>query len=159
MSDNCNNDRINTDEGIIVEASLDLLRKAAEKVLFEFDEVKSDSEGNEKPQEEEMMPGDSVLFEEDIKLCPAQVVVVKIALGLWYVISTSETPQGGYPSGRDAMRAAQSEEKKLRILKDFIMKEAGIEKVEDICEWKPDLRADAIDILSIINKASRKWTH
>ena len=55
MSDNCNNDRIDTDEGIIVEASLDLLRKAAEKVLFEFDEVKSDSEGNEKSQEEEMI--------------------------------------------------------------------------------------------------------
>ncbi|MCK4567004.1 MAG: hypothetical protein KAU48_06815 [Candidatus Thorarchaeota archaeon] len=159
MSDNCNDNRINTDEGIIVEASLDLLRKAAEKVLFEFDEVIYNSQGKEKSQEEKMVPGDSVLFEEDIKLCPAQVVVIKITVGLWYVISTSDIPQGGYPSGRDAMRAAQSEEKKLRIIKEFLMKEAGVEKVEDICEWKPDVRADAIDVLSIINKASRKWAH
>ncbi|MCK5390103.1 MAG: hypothetical protein KAJ36_06415, partial [Candidatus Thorarchaeota archaeon] len=72
--------------------------------------------------------------------------------------STSEMPQGGYPSGRDAMKAAKSEEKRERIIKEFLMKEAGIEKVEDICDWKPDLRADAISILSI-NKASRKWAH
>ncbi len=57
------------------------------------------------------------------------------------------------------MRAAQAEEKRERIVKEFLMKEAGVEKVEDVCAWKPDLRADAIDVLSIINKASRKWTH
>lgn len=159
MSDNCNDDRINTDEGIIVEASLDLLRKAAEKVLFEFHEVQYNSEGKEKSPEEEPVPGDSVVFEEHIKPCSAQVVVIKITYGQWYIISTSEKPQGGYPSGRDAMRAAQAEEKRERIVKEFLMKEAGVEKVEDICEWKPDLRADAIDVLSIINKASRKWTH
>ncbi len=159
MSGDCNDERINTDEGIIVEASLDLLRKAAEKVLFEFEEFRYDSEGREKLPEEEMAPGDSVLFEEEIKPCPPQVVVIKITYGKWYVISTSEKPQGGYPSGRDAMRAAQSEEKKLRIIKEFLMKEAGIEKVEDVGAWKPDVRADAIDVLGIIKKASRKWAH
>ena len=159
MSDNGNDDKINIDEGIIVEASLDLLRKAAEKVLFEFHESYYDSEGIEKAPDEEPVPGDSVVFEEHIKPCSAQIVVIKITYGQWYVISTSEMPQGGYPSGRDAMKAAQSEEKRERIIKEFLMKEAGIEKVEDICKWKPDLRADAIDVLSIINKASRKWAH
>ena len=159
MSDNCNDDKINIDEGIIVEASLNLLRKAAEKVLFEFHETHYDTEGKEKVIREEPVPGDSVVFEEHIKPCSAQIVVIKITYGQWYVISTSEKPQGGYPSGRDAMRAAQSEEKRERIIKEFLMKEAGVEKVEDICKWKPDVRADAIDVLSIINNASRKWTH
>ena len=159
MSDNFNDDRINTDEGIIVEASLDLLRKAAERVLFEFDEIHYNSEGKEKSLDDDLIPGDSVLFEEHIKNGPAQVVVIKITFGLWYVISTSEMPQGGYGDGRDAMRAAQAEEKKLRILKEYLMKEAGKEKVEDLCDWKPDLRAEAKDVLGIINRASRKWAH
>jgi hypothetical protein len=159
MSATSNRDRINTDEGIIVEASLDLLRKAAERVLFEFDEMLFNSEGEKKSFDEEIIPGDSILFEEHIKHGPAQVVVIKVTDGLWYVISTSEMPQGGYASGRDAMRAAQSEEKKLRIIKEFLQREAGIEKVEDICEWEPDYRADAVDVLNIINQASRKWVH
>ena len=159
MNDNSNDDRINIKEGIIVEASLDLLRKAAEKVLFEFHESHYNSEGIKKAPDEEPVPGDSVVFEEHIKPCSAQIVVIKITYGQWYVISTSEMPQGGYPSGRDAMKAAQSEEKRERIIKEFLMKEAGVEKVEDICKWEPDLRADAIDVLSIINKASRKWVH
>ena len=159
MSDNFDNEKINTSEGFIVEASLDLLRKAAEKVLFEFDEVFYDQTGEEKPSNEEMEPGDSVVFEEHIKNCPAQVVVTTIIRGLWYVISTSEMPQGGYGSGRGAMRAAQAEEKRERIIKEFLLKEAGVEKIEDVCDWKPDLRAEAANVLGIINKASRKWVH
>ena len=159
MSDNSTDERINASEGFIVEASLDLLRKAAEKVLFEFDEVHYDQNGEKQSLKEEMEPGDSVVFEEQIKHGPAQVVVFTIIRGLWYVISTSEMPQGGYGSGRDAMRAAQAEEKRERIIKEFLLKEAGVKKIEDVCEWKPDLRADAADVLGVINKASRKWIH
>ena len=159
MDENCDNERINTSEGFIVEASLDLLRKAAEKVLFEFDEVFYDQTGEEQSPNEEMEPGDSVIFEEKIKNCPAQVVVTAIIRGLWYVISTSEMPQGGYGSGRDVMRAAKAEEKRERIVKEYLLKEAGSSKVEDVCDWKPDLRAEAANVLGIINKASRKWVH
>jgi hypothetical protein len=159
MSDNYDKERINVSEGIIVETSLDILRKAAEKVLFEFDEVRYNLDGEEKASSEEMGPGDSVVFEEKIKNGPAQIVVIRIAYGFWYVISTSEMPQGGYASGRDAMRASQAEEKRERIFKEFLRKEAGVKKVEDVCEWKPDLRAEAVDVLGIINKASSKWKH
>ncbi|MGY5858032.1 MAG: hypothetical protein RTU63_01585 [Candidatus Thorarchaeota archaeon] len=159
MSDNFDSAKINTSEGFIVEASLDVLRKAAEKVLFEFDEVRYDQTGDEQSHEEVMEPGDSVVFEEKIKHAPAQVVVTAIIRGLWYVISTSEMPQGGYGSGRDAMRAAEAEEKKERIIKEYLLKEAGVKKVEDICEWKPDLRAEAANVLGIINRVSRKWVH
>ncbi|MHA1136248.1 MAG: hypothetical protein ACTSSE_07160 [Candidatus Thorarchaeota archaeon] len=159
MGEDWDSEKIDTSEGFIVEASLDILRKAAKKVLFEFDEVYYDQTGEEQPSEEIMEPGDSVVFEEKIKQGPAQIVVTAIIRGLWYVISTSEMPQGGYGSGRDAIRAAQAEEKKERLVKEFLQKETGVSKIEDICEWKPDLRAEAKDVLSIINKASRKWTH
>ncbi|MGY5878873.1 MAG: hypothetical protein RTV31_01425 [Candidatus Thorarchaeota archaeon] len=159
MSDNSTDERINATAGIIVESSIDVLRKAAEKVLFEFDEVRYDFDGEEKSSDEELCPGDSIVFEEKIKHCPAQIVVTTIAYGYWFVISTSEMPQGGYGSGRDAMRAAQAEEKRERIIKEFLRKEAGVKKIEDVSDWKPDLRADAANVLGIINKASRKWIH
>jgi hypothetical protein len=159
MSDNCDDDRINTEEGIIVEASLDQLRKAAEKVLFEFDEFRYNIDGEEQNFDEPMEPGDYCIFEEKIKNSPAQVVVVTIIRGLWYLISTSQMPPGGYGSGRDAMRAAQAEEKRERIIKDFLKQEAGVQKVEDVCDWKPDLHAEAKNVLGIINSASRKWVH
>jgi len=159
MSDNWDTEGIDSSEGFIVEASLDLLKKAAEKVLFEFDEVYYDQTGEEQSPLEEMEPGDSVVFEEKIKHGPAQVVVTAIIRGLWYVISTTEMPQGGYGSGRDAIRAAQAEEKRERIVKEYLLKEAGVKNVEDICDWKPDLRAEAANVLGIINRASRKWVH
>ena len=159
MGENFDNSRINTSAGFIVEASLEQLRKAAEKVLFEFDEVRYDQNGEEQSPEEEMEPGDSIIFEEKIKQGPAQVVIVTIIRGLWYVISTSEMPQGGYGSGRDAMRAAEAEEKRERIIKEFLRKEAGVKKIENVCDWKPDLRSEAADVLGIINTASRKWVH
>ena len=159
MGEEVDSTKIDTSEGFIVEASLDVLRKAAEKVLFEFDEVYYDQTGEEQSSTEIMEPGDSVVFEEKIKHGPAQIVVTAIIRGLWYVISTSEMPQGGYGSGRDAMRAAQAEEKKERIVKEFLQREAGVKKVESVTDWKPDLHAEAKDVLGIINKASRRWTH
>ena len=159
MSEYKGDPRIDTTQGIIVEASLELLTKAAEKVLFEYDEYRYNIDGEEQSFDEPMEPGDYIIFEEKIKNSPAQIVVVTIIRGLWYVISTSEMPPGGYVSGRDAMRAAEAEEKRERIFKEFLKKEMGVTKVEDICEWKPDVLADAQDVLGIINKASRKFVH
>ena len=159
MSDDWDSKKVNTSQGFIVEASLDLLKKAAEKVLFECDEVRYDATGERQSLDEEMEPGDSIVFEERIKNGAAQIVVITIIRGLWYVISTSQMPPGGYASGRDGMRAAQAEEKRERILKEFLRKEAGVKKIEDICEWKPDLRADAANVLGIINQASSRWIH
>jgi hypothetical protein len=148
-----------TGEGIIVEASLDVMRKAAEKVLFEFTETLVTKNGEEKSDIAHAMVGDSIIFEEAIQICPAQVVVTKIAEDQWYVLSTSDIPTGGYPSGVDATRAAQAEEKKLRIIKEFLSKTKGVKKVEDVRCWQPDMRAEAADVLNIINSASRKWSH
>ena len=159
MSEYKGDSRIDTDQGIIVEASLELITQAVQKVLFEFDEYRHNIDGEEQSFEEPMEPGDYIIFEEKIKNSPAQIVVVTIIRGLWYVISTSQMPPGGYVSGRDAMRAAEAEEKRERIIKEFLRKEKGVGKVEDICEWKPDVLADAQNVLRIINKASRKFVH
>ncbi len=159
MSEYKGDPRIDTTQGIIVEASLELITKAAKKVLFEYDEFRYNIDGEEQSFEEPMEPGDYIVFEEKIKNSPAQIVVVTIIRGLWYVISTSEMPPGGYVSGRDAIRAAEAEEKRERIFKEFLKKEKGVAKVEDICDWKPDVLSDAQDVLGIINKASRKFVH
>jgi len=159
MGEHCDDKRLNTEEGIIVEGSLDILRGAAEKVLFEFKEFSINEDGEKKPFDGTAEMGDTILFEEDIKPCPAQIVVVKVAENLWYVISTSQVPRGGYPSGVEAMRAAQAEEKKIRMIKEFLSKTAGRDKVQDVRNWQPDMRAEAADVLSIINSATRKWLH
>ncbi len=159
MTKRNNNYQINTEEGIIVEASLDILKKAIEKVLFEFDEEMFGSDGLGKESGEPIIPGDSILFEEHIQPSPAQIVVTKIDEDTWYVISTSEMPTGGYPSGRDAMKAAQAEEKRIRIIKDFLCAHNEVKKVEDVRNWQPDMRAEAADVLNIIKTASNKWAH
>ncbi len=159
MKGRLDNKKLDTGEGIIVEASLDIIRKAAEKVLFEFSETLVTSDGEKGKPAEDVSIGDSVLFEEDIKPCPPEIVVTKVAENTWYVISTSDIPTGGYPSGVDATRAAQAEERRLRIIKEYLSKSKAVKKVEDVRDWEPDMRAEAIDVLSIINSASRKWMH
>jgi hypothetical protein len=159
MGERCEKKTLDTEEGIIVECSLDVLRKAAEKVLFEFNETLVKANDEKKNVVKEVEVGDSILFEEDIEPCPGQIVVIKLAENLWYLIATSEVPPGGYPSGVEAMRAAQAEEKKIRMIKEFLFRAAGKDKVKDIRNWQPDMRAEAADVLSIISSASRKWMH
>ena len=159
MKGQSDNRKLDTSEGIIVQASLDIIRKAAAKVLFEFSETLVTSNGGRRKPGEDVSIGDSILFEEDIKPCPPEIVVTKVAENTWYVISTSDIPTGGYPSGADAMRAAKAEENRLRIIKEFLAKSKGVKKVEDVRNWEPDMRAEAVDVLSIINSASRKWMH
>ncbi len=159
MTERNDNHVIDTGEGIIVEASLEVLKKAIEKVLFEFDEEVYDSNGNPKGAGAPIVSGDSILYEEHIQPSPAQIVVIKIDEDVWFVISTSEMPTGGYPSGRDAMKAAQAEEKRLRIIKEFLCAHKEVKKVEDVRNWQPDMRAEAADVLNIIKTASNKWIH
>ncbi|TFG31514.1 hypothetical protein EU527_12210 [Candidatus Thorarchaeota archaeon] len=157
MSESNNNRLINNDEGIIVEASLDILKKAVEKVLFEFSEKIYTADGVNKTPEDQIIPTDSILFEEHITPSPARIVIIKIDDNLWYVLSTSEPPTGGYPSGRDAMRAAQAEVKRLRIIKEYLSTQMNVKKVEDVRNWQPDMRAEAADVLDIIKEASKRW--
>ena len=159
MTERNNGLPLNSEEGIVVEASVALLRKAAGRALFEFNEMVVDKAGDELPVGTELQVGDSLLFEEDIQPLPAQLVAIKLAEDVWYLISTSEMPPGGYPTSRDATRASLAEEKKLRILREFLADEAGADKVKDARSWQPDMKAEAADVLSIIDNAKQRWVH
>ncbi len=151
-------DTTDSKEGIIVDTSLEILRKAAKKVLYEFCEKIFDMDGEELPEGSEIRTGDTVLFEENIQNCPARIIAVRIIRNYWYVNATSETPKGGYPSGRDAMKAAEMDEKNLRILGRFLVAEAGADHVRDVRNWKPDLKGEAVDVLGLIGTATKRWS-
>ncbi|MFW9862128.1 MAG: hypothetical protein ACFFEX_11410 [Candidatus Thorarchaeota archaeon] len=159
MVDKEYNEEMMQDEGIIVDTSLDILREGVKKVLFEFNETILDISGKPRASESEIKSGDTVLFVEAIPNVPARIVAVYIDRNSWYVNATSETPRGGYPSGRDAMKAAEMDLKKLKILERFLIEKEGKTHVKDVEDWKPDLRSDAADVLNILRQAIRKWHH
>ena len=152
-------DDLMLDEGIIVETSLDILRKGAKKVLYEFKQKIIDMNGELKASDSEIRAGDTVLFVEDMPNLPARIVAVYIIRNYWYVNATSETPKGGYPSGRDAMKAAELDENNLRILERFLIEKEGRNHVKDIKDGMSDLRSEAANVLNILNQAIRKWHH
>ena len=156
MDEHC--ETLDAEEGMVVDTSLDVLRSGATKVLFEFNESIIDMDGEVRPTGSEIRTGDTVLFEENIKNCPASVIAVKIIRNFWYVNATSETPKSGYPSGRDAMKAAEMDEQNLRILERFLIDAAGADHVRDVENWKPDLKGEAADVLGLVGKVTKRWT-
>jgi hypothetical protein len=157
MADEHCDDQTMQDEGIIVDTSIDVLREGAKRVLYEFSESILDMDGEPRKDESEIQSGDTVLFIENIPTCPARIVAVKIIRDFWYVNTTSETPKGGYPSGRDAMKAAEMDEQNLNILAQFLIEKEGRDHVRDVEDWRPDLKKEAVDVLGIVKQATRKW--
>ncbi|MHA2081338.1 MAG: hypothetical protein ACW99H_09365, partial [Candidatus Thorarchaeota archaeon] len=76
MDEHC--ETIDAEDGIVVETSLDVLRKAATKVLYEYNESIIDMDGEVRSAGSEIRTGDTVLFEEKIQTCPARIIAVKI---------------------------------------------------------------------------------
>lgn len=149
---------MDTKEGIIVDTSLDILRKAAKKVLYEYNETITDMDGEVRSAGSEIRTGDTVLFEGKIHPCPARIIAVRIIRNFWYLNAASQTPKGGYPSGRDAMKAAEMDEQNLRILERFLITEAGADHVKQARKWKPDLKGEAVDVLGLISNATKRWS-
>ena len=81
MDEHC--ETLDAEEGIVVDTTLDVLRKAATKVLFEFNESIIDMDGEVRPAGSEIRTGDTILFEEKIQNCPARVIAVKIIRNFW----------------------------------------------------------------------------
>jgi hypothetical protein len=151
-------DTLDAEEGIVVDTSLDVLRKAATRVLYEYNESIIDMHGEVRPAGSDIQTGDTVLFEEKIQNYPARVIAIKIIRNFWYLNATSETPKSGYPSGRDAMKAAKMNEHKLRILERFLIAEAGADHVRDARNWKPDFKRDAADVLALIGTVAKRYS-
>lgn len=144
---------------VIVEATLTLLRKAAKRALFEYHETFETKEGQQSLVIGEVRMGESVIFEEDIQPCPAQLIATRLVGDMWLIISTCVQPDSSYPTTRDAVKAGKAEAKKLRIVKEFLTRIDGTKVVEDVHNWQPDLRAEAKEVLSIIDTARKRWCH
>ena len=146
-------------EGIVVVASFELLKRAVERVLFEFKESCENYDGTVCSPVETVDIGDTVIFKEDMEVMPAEIIAVKVGRDQWYVMSTTELPTSGFPTTKDAMRVATAEQKNLRILKDFLAKEAGITVFKEVQEWVPDKREEADKLKAIIDNAAKRWLH
>jgi len=156
MDEHC--ESLDVEEGIVVDTSLEVLRKAATKILYEYNERIIDMDGEVRPAGSEIRTGDTIVFEEKIQTCPARVIAVKIIRNYWYINATSETPKGGFPSGRDAMKAAEMDEQNLRILERFLIANAGADHVREVRNWKPDLKGEAVDVLGLIGNVAKRWS-
>ncbi len=146
-------------EGIIVYASLELLRKAVEKVLFDFKELCETLGGTVCEEVTSVAVGDTIVFMENIDNLPAEIIAAKIGDDQWYVMSTTKPPKSGFPTTQDAMRVVAAEAKKLKILKDYLAREAGNLIIKEVQQWQPDKLADADRILGIISSTEKRWRH
>ncbi len=146
-------------EGVIVFATLALLRKAVEKVLFDFVEACETLSGSVCEEVKHVDIGDTIIFKENMDVMPAEIIAAKIGNDQWYLMSTTELPKSGFPTTQDAMRVVAAEAKKLKLIKDFLRKEAGNYVVKEVQEWKPDKLADADTIIKIIGDATKRYGH
>ncbi|TFG10336.1 hypothetical protein EU538_02225 [Candidatus Thorarchaeota archaeon] len=158
MSDEPKKKPISTELGLIVKTDVETLRKAVEKVLFEYVEFSEDSEGRIRSCVGDLVCGEALIFREDMDFLPAEIVAINLDEDLWFVMSTSEIPENGFPTTKDAVRVAESEKKKLRILEEFFTKEAGLE-VENLDELRTDDREDAQNLLKIVKDAAKRYHH
>ncbi|UCE11220.1 MAG: hypothetical protein JSW61_04595 [Candidatus Thorarchaeota archaeon] len=143
----------------IVEATIEQLRKGVEKVLVHYTERIEGRSREEKEPGSEILIGDTIIFEEEIDFSPAQIVAIKVWNDVWFLISTSEHPPGGYPTTKDAVKAGQAEEKKLRVLVDYLTGNLAKELREDARDWKPDMRGEAKEILKMVKNGRERWEH
>ncbi len=151
--------RIDTGQGIVVEATVDHLRHAAKEVLWEYKEIEETPPDIERSSDGVLKVGEALIFREDIETCPAEIVAVKLGMNkLWYILSSHNCPPEKCATAREAMKCAQSEEKRLKKFRQVIEGTKGT-RIQEIEKWGPDKLSDAQDILEIISDASRRYSH
>ncbi|MBD3157998.1 MAG: hypothetical protein GF309_04355 [Candidatus Lokiarchaeota archaeon] len=141
------------DRGVVVRASLEELRQAVEKALLEFDEELEES-GEEIDGEIDI--GETILFKEDFKIGPFVIAATLVDDNMWHLISTSQISPQTFPTTRDAVKIAEAERKKLRIIVNYLEDTEGEDNVYEPCEWNSCLSRDG-KALRIVDKAARRW--
>lgn len=141
-------------DGIIVSASFKLVETAVERVITDFTVTVERQDGSvTEGFSNDIKEGDHVVFKENIRPCPAMIAITKLDKDLWYVVSSTECP----PSKCDhhqAMKCARLEAQNLRIFQNSISTKAEWKWVN---EWRDVTQHPRAE--SIIDKATRKWTH
>ncbi len=147
-------DKTSTDAGIVVEASRNLIRKGAERVLSDFTMRVEGPDGQRYAKKDKLNEGESIVFEENIGFCPALVIASKLGNNMWYLMTSSECPETKCDD-RQAMKCARLNDQNLRILQDFV---DPSEDARVLTDWRTGL-SDPTKIGMIIDRTTRKWTH
>lgn len=141
------------ERGVVVQASLDALREAIKKALFDFHEELEES-GEEVGDEVDI--GATVLFKEDFEVGPILIAATRVSDKMWHLISTSEILADALPTTRGSTRIAESERKKLRIIVKHLEHTEGEDAVYEPCEWDSCLSHEG-KALSTVARATKRW--
>ncbi|MFX1579989.1 MAG: hypothetical protein ACFFBJ_10110 [Promethearchaeota archaeon] len=141
-------------EGIVVEASQDSLRKCARRVLCEYAESLEIQDKSKQPNKMQIDEGDHIIFRENVKLCPALIVATKLSEDLWLVNTTVECSPLKCDD-RMAMKCSRLNSQNLRIFRDCISKDGTTVPVNT---WRIDLVEDS-KIQMVIDRTTERWTH
>ena len=150
----CMSDKTSTDAGIVVQASRDLIRKGAGRVLSDFTMHVEGPDGQRYAKKDSLNEGDSIVFEEKIGFCPALVIASKLGNNMWYLMTSSECPETKCDD-RQAMKCARLNDQNLRILRDFV---DPSEDARVLSEWRTGL-SNTSNLEMIIDRTTRRWTH
>jgi len=140
--------------GIIVKATLDELRTAADKVLglcIEYIELR---DGTVIEEVSKITMGDSIVFKEDIHPCPGFIAATKLNGDVWYVITESECPEIRCDTPQ-AMKCARLNAQNLKLLNRYF----NPDEAEDLSsKWRGELAQDS-NLQTIVDRATKRWTH
>ena len=140
--------------GIIVKATIDELRKAADKVLGLCGENAESRDGTAIEDVSKITMGDSIVFKEDIHPCPGFIAATKLNGDVWYVIAESECPEIRCDTPQ-AMKCARLNAQNLKLLHRFF----NPDEAEDLSSiWRSTLARDG-KMRSIVDRATKRWTH
>jgi len=141
-------------EGIIVKASLDSLRKCAHRVLCEFTESFERRDESEQPSDILIDEGNHIIFRENVKLCPALIIATKLGEELWLMSATAKCS----PLKCDdhmAMKCSRLNSQNLRIFRDCVSK---VGTTMPVSTWRIELAEDS-KIQMIVDRTTERWTH
>lgn len=141
------------DSGVVVRASLDELRDAIEKALLDFDE---ELEESAEEVNDEVDMGETILFKENFEVGPFVIAATLVEPNMWHLVSTSQISHQDIPTIRDAVKIAESERKKLRIIVNHLEEREAEHSVFEPCEWKECLSREG-KALEIIDQAVKRW--
>ncbi len=140
--------------GVVVKASQNLVFEAAKRVISDFSLSVEALDGKQYTGKESIETGESLVFREEMDICPAILVATMLSENMWYVMATSECPPSKCDD-RQMMKCLRLNDQNLRIFQDFIKPKQG---AQIITGWRTGL-AHEPDFEMIIDKVTSRWTH
>ena len=141
-------------DGIVVNADLAAIKKAAVRVIHDPSEEWYGVDGTSISPKAELEEGEQIVFREKIDICPAVIVAAKLGDSLWYVVTSAECPEVKCDD-QQAMKCVRLVEQNMRIFQDTISRDTD-------GEWAKEWSISASDhprVQRIVDKATKRWTH